>query len=87
MALNIIVGAVELESKIDLNTADEAELARLPLTRQQLEDILYWREYIGPFNSIFDLKNIKSIDHETFLKLKELTQISPVFLEESERRI
>ena len=87
MALNIIVGAVELESKIDLNTADEAELARLPLTRQQLEDILYWREYIGPFNSIFDLKNIKSIDHETFLKLKELTQISPVFLEESEKRI
>lgn len=87
MALNRIVGAVELESKIDLNTADEAELARLPLTRQQLEDILYWREYIGPFSSIFDLKNIKSIDHETFLKLKELTQISPVFLEESEKRI
>jgi len=87
MTLTGIAGAVEPDSKIDLNTAKEAELAQLPLTGQQLEDILYWREYTGPFESIYDLKNIKSIDYDTFLKLKELTQLSPVFLEESQQRV
>ena len=87
MALVGIVQAVASDLKIDLNTADEAELAQLPLTRQQVEDILYWREYTGAFESIYDLKNIKSIDHETFLKIKEMTKRSPVFLEESQRRV
>jgi hypothetical protein len=79
--------AAESEEKIDLNTASAAELARLPLNQQQLNDILNWREYFGPFQSIFDLHKIKSIDYDTFLKLKELTQLSPTFLEESQQRV
>ncbi len=77
----------ETVPKIDLNTADEATLAQLPLTQKQLNDILNWREYTGPFESIFDLRKIKSIDYDTFLKLKELTQLTPTFLEESQQRV
>ena len=79
--------AVESAEKIDLNTASAAELARLPLNQQQLIDILNWREYLGPFQSIYDLHRIKSIDYDTFLKLKELTQLAPVILEASEQRV
>ncbi|MFH1213314.1 MAG: helix-hairpin-helix domain-containing protein [Candidatus Neomarinimicrobiota bacterium] len=87
MALASFAGAAEAEQKIDLNTASEAVLAQLPLSQQQLNDILNWREYNGPFESIFDLRKIQSIDYETFLKLKELTQLSPVFLEASQQRV
>ena len=79
--------AAESVEKIDLNTASAAELARLPLNQQQLIDILNWCEYLGPFQSIYDLHRIKSIDYDTFLKLKELTQLSPVLLEASAQRV
>ncbi len=79
--------AAETVSKVDLNTADETALAQLPLTQKQLNDILNWREYIGPFESIYDLRKIRSIDYDTFLKLKELTQLSPTFLKESQQRV
>ncbi|MCD6204401.1 MAG: helix-hairpin-helix domain-containing protein [Candidatus Marinimicrobia bacterium] len=73
--------------KIDLNTATQAEIATLPLTPKQQSDILSWLEYIGPFKSIYDLRKIKSIDYDTFLKLKELVQLSPLFLAESQKRV
>ncbi|MBN2601832.1 MAG: helix-hairpin-helix domain-containing protein [Candidatus Marinimicrobia bacterium] len=73
--------------KIDLNTASESEIALLPITEQQRHDILEWRDYIGPFESIYDLRKIKSIDYDTFLNLKELTLLSPVFLAQSQKRV
>jgi len=73
--------------KIDLNTAPASEIALLPINKQQLHDILEWRDYIGPFESIFDLRKIESIDYETFLNLKELTMLSPVFLAQSQQRV
>ena len=73
--------------KIDLNTAPESEIAILPITEQQLHDIIEWREYIGLFNSIFELRKIDSIDYETFLILKEMTMLSPVFLAQSQQRV
>lgn len=73
--------------KLDLNSASRRQLAALELSDRQIEDILEWREYIGLFQSIFDLRKIKSIDYDTFLMLKEEVVLSPTFLEESQQRI
>lgn len=77
----------EPSEKIDLNTASQVEIATLPITERQLLDILEYREYIGPFRSIYDLRKIKSVDYATFLKLKEMTQLTPIFLTESQQRV
>ncbi|MCG2716017.1 MAG: hypothetical protein L6422_07005, partial [Candidatus Marinimicrobia bacterium] len=42
--------------KVDLNTATQAEIATLPLIQKQQSDILNWLEYMGPFESIYDLR-------------------------------
>lgn len=73
--------------KIDLNTASQGEIATLPITERQLLDILEYREYIGPFESIYDLRKIKSIDYATFLQLKKMTKLTPVFLSASQQRV
>ncbi|MGC9364851.1 MAG: helix-hairpin-helix domain-containing protein [Fidelibacterota bacterium] len=73
--------------KVDLNTSSQTEIATLPITERQLLDILEYREYIGPFKSIYDLRKIKSIDYATFLQLKKMTKLTPVFLSESQQRV
>ncbi|MDO9549213.1 MAG: helix-hairpin-helix domain-containing protein, partial [Candidatus Marinimicrobia bacterium] len=80
-------GQLGAGQKIDLNTATQAEIATLPLTPKQQNDIIDWLEYTGPFESIYDLRKIKSIDYDTFLKLKEMIQLSPLFLAESQKRV
>ena len=73
--------------RIDLNTAEVAEINRLPLSAAQVAAILEWREFVGPFNNIYDLQKVRGIDFDTFLKLKPLVCVTPVFLEESVQRI
>lgn len=87
--MGFVPGVLNAEpaQKIDLNTASQVEIATLPITERQLLDILEYREYIGPFKSIYDLRKIKSIDYATFLKLKEMTQLTPIFLTESQQRV
>ncbi|MCD6206049.1 MAG: helix-hairpin-helix domain-containing protein [Candidatus Marinimicrobia bacterium] len=87
LLLNTLYLQANVPEKIDLNTASQEEIANLPLTEKQIEDILDYRTYIGPFKSIYDLRKIDSIDYDTFLKLKQLTSLSPLFLDESHQRV
>ncbi len=63
-------------SKIDINRADLNEIKLLPITEQQAEDIYEYRYYISFFKSIYDLKNIESIDQKTLNELKSLIIVS-----------
>ncbi len=62
--------------RIDLNSADLAELKKLPLSEKQIEDIYDYRFHIKFFESIYDLRNIKSINQRTLNRLKPLVMVS-----------
>jgi len=61
---------------LDLNTSSLQELKTLPITDQQAEDIYNYRFYIDYFKSIYDLREIESIDQKTLNKLKPLVIVS-----------
>jgi len=79
---------VATEDQLDLNKATYEEITQLPITLEQAEDIYYYRTYIDFFQSVYDLRNIPSIDQQTFLKIKPLVKILPygVYDELSQRR-
>lgn len=62
--------------QIDLNEATLEEIKKLPITEKQAEDIYNYRFYIDYFSSIYDLREIPSLDQRTLLKLKPLVKIS-----------
>ena len=80
LLLNLLVlGAVLLFGqgyKVDLNTASLDEIRTLPITNEQAEDIYDYRLFISFFRTIYDLRNIPSIDQQTMLKLRPLVMIS-----------
>ena len=61
---------------IDINEASREDLGQLPITAQQADDIYAYRTYIGYFESLYDLRNITSIDQVTLLKIKPLVSVS-----------
>jgi len=65
-----------LAAKVDLNTATLAELRQLPISADQAKDIFEYREYVKIFDSIFDLREIPSIDQKTLLKIRPLVVVS-----------
>ncbi|MDD3235748.1 MAG: helix-hairpin-helix domain-containing protein [Candidatus Cloacimonetes bacterium] len=65
-----------LAAKVDLNTATLAELRQLPISADQAKDIFEYREYVKIFESIFDLREIPSIDQKTLLKIRPLVVVS-----------
>ncbi|MEH7443137.1 helix-hairpin-helix domain-containing protein [Bacillus sp. JJ1122] len=77
-------GSVPLQSgqqtqdkqKINLNTAAASELETLPgIGPSKAEAIIEYRETIGLYKTIEDLKNISGIGDKTFEKLKELISV------------
>lgn len=64
------------ESRVDINTADRAMLETLPLSDQQVDDIIQYRTYVDFFQDIYDLREIASIDQETLLRLRPLVKVS-----------
>ncbi|MBT3756980.1 MAG: helix-hairpin-helix domain-containing protein [Candidatus Cloacimonetes bacterium] len=63
--------------KLDINTASLQELkVILPITDQQAEDIYNYRYYISFFQSIYQLREIESIDQQTLNSLKPLVSVS-----------
>jgi Helix-hairpin-helix motif len=65
-----------IAARVDLNTADLPELKSLPITEEQAEDIYDYRFYIEHYKSIYDLREIESIDQPTLNKLKPLVSVS-----------
>jgi hypothetical protein len=61
---------------LDLNRATLEQLTALPITSQQAEDIYQHRYYTAWFESVYDLRQIRSIDQETLEMLKPLVMVS-----------
>ena len=63
-------------SKVNLNTADEAELDTLPgVGPATARRILEWREQNGRFSSIEDLLSVTGIGDKTFADLEQLVTV------------
>ena len=82
--LFVLVCALQLAAKVDLNTADLDELLLLPITQKQAQDILEYREHVAIFGSIYDLRKIPSIDQKTLLKIKDLAVFSLSIVEDDD---
>ena len=63
-------------SKIDINTATLDQIRYLPISEQQAEDIWEYRTYVAFFKSIYQLREIKSIDQKTLNRLKPFIIVS-----------
>lgn len=64
------------ESKININTASEAELQQLPRIGPALaKSIVEYREKYGPFKKIDEIKNVPRIGDKTFEGLKDLITV------------
>lgn len=72
-----------LAAKVDLNTATLAELQQLPISAEQAKDIFEYREYVKIFSSIFELRDIPSIDQKTLLRIRPLVVVS-LYVEEDD---
>jgi len=63
----------ENSSLIDINTADQKELEKLPNIGNKLaEEIVTYREENGPFKSVDELKNVPGIGDKKFEDIKDL---------------
>ena len=64
-------------AKVDLNTATLYELkTQLPITEQQADDIYDYRFFNSFFQSIYQLREIESIDQKTLNLLKPIVSVS-----------
>lgn len=69
-------GQSKNDGKVNLNTANEAELQTLPgIGPAKAAAIIEYRETHGPFKVIEDLKSISGIGEKTFVKLKDSIKV------------
>jgi len=63
--------------QLDLNQSTLDEIKSLPITEKQAEDIYYYRTFQKFFESVYELRDIKSINQITFNRIKPLVKILP----------
>ena len=63
---------------IDVNTADEYDLQRLPgIGEKRARDIVAWREAHGPFQTVDELEQVSGIGPATVAGLREYASAGP----------
>jgi len=63
---------------VDLNTATQADLERVPGIGPVLAArIIAYRQYYGPFKTVYQLRLIKGIGQQTFDKIKPYVTVAP----------
>lgn len=68
----------EENRKIDINTAEKAELMQLQkIGPQKADSIIEYRENIAPFETTEDLMNVSGIGKATYASNKDLITVSP----------
>lgn len=64
------------DGKVNINTANESELDTLPgIGPSRAKDIINYREKVGAFKSIEEIKNVSGIGESAFEKMKEIITI------------
>ena len=67
-----------MADRVDLNTASQQALEALPgIGPRTAELIISYRDEHGGFKKVEELMNIRGIGERTFLRLRELVQVSP----------
>lgn len=68
--------AEETDDRININTADKAQLTQLSgIGDSRAEAIIVYRETVGPFESIEEIKKIDGIKDGIFEKIKEKIKV------------
>ena len=63
---------------VDLNTATQADLERVPGVGPVLATrIIAYRQYYGPFKTVYQLRLIKGVGQQTFDKIKPYVTVAP----------
>ncbi len=76
--LGLQAGTTAAADKININTASQAELDKLPRVGPKVaQRIIDYRKEFGPFKRIEDLMKVKGIGEKTFAKLKDMVTIGP----------
>ncbi len=65
----------EKEQFLDINTASEIEMLSRKISSSYVEKILEYREIVGGFEKLEELKRIKGIGGSTYLKLSKKLKI------------
>ena len=74
--LMLLAAAALASAPLDLNEATYDQLRQLPVSVQQADDIWQYRTYVAWFQSVYDLREIPSIDQATLLRLKPLVTVT-----------
>ena len=77
LIISISVQIFAQNEQLDLNQASFDEIKALPISEKQAEDIYLYRTYIKYFESVYDIREIKSINQKTFNRIKPLVKILP----------
>ncbi len=68
----LLEASTELNSKVNINTADLKQLQTLPRIGEKVaQRIIDYRKKNGPFKRVEDLLKVKGIGEKTFLRFKD----------------
>ena len=63
------------ETKVDINTASEADLTKLPGIGEKIAKAIVEHRAKEPFKTIEDIKKVKGISEKKFEKIKALIEV------------